>query len=80
MTADAWCVFDVDSQRHLFGRLASHRREVASLTKMMTFLVAYQTFQKYFPELTSVEIVVPEYCTQVIGTSAQLQEGDSLTL
>lgn len=43
ITADAWCVVDLDSGGQLlFGKRASHKREIASLTKMMTFYVAWQ--------------------------------------
>ena len=43
ISADAWCVVDMDSGGQLlFGKRASHKREIASLTKMMTFFVAWQ--------------------------------------
>ena len=39
--AETWCVFDTDSGGKLLnGKLVNHKREVASLTKMMTFLVS----------------------------------------
>lgn len=64
VTADSWCVFDTDSGGKLLtGKLTNHRREVASLTKMMTFMVSWLVFQKYFPENTTIEIKVPKYCT-----------------
>jgi len=45
ITADAWCVLDMDSGGQLlFGKRSSHRREIASLTKMMTFYAAWQLF------------------------------------
>jgi D-alanyl-D-alanine carboxypeptidase len=45
VSADAWCVFDTDSGgKLLHGKLVNHKREVASLTKMMTFLVSWQLF------------------------------------
>jgi D-alanyl-D-alanine carboxypeptidase len=81
VTAETWCVMDVDSGgKLLIGKLANHKREVASLTKMMTFLVAWQSFQKYFPEVTTVNIKVPKFCTKVIGTSAFLNKNDTLTM
>ena len=45
VSAEAWCVYDVDARKVLVGKLQNHRREIASLTKMMTFLVAYETHQ-----------------------------------
>lgn len=45
ITADTWCVLDMDSGGQLlFGKRADNRREIASLTKMMTFYVAWQQF------------------------------------
>jgi D-alanyl-D-alanine carboxypeptidase len=42
ISADAWCVLDMDSGGQLlFGKRANHKREIASLTKMMTFYVAW---------------------------------------
>jgi D-alanyl-D-alanine carboxypeptidase len=38
VTARSWAIFDVTSDKFMFGKFESDRREVASLTKMM---VAY---------------------------------------
>lgn len=81
VSAEAWCVFDTDSGgKVLAGKLVNCKREVASLTKMMTFLVSWQLFQKYFPELTTINITVPKYCTKVTGTIAGLKKKDTLSL
>jgi len=73
-------VYDCDAKKTLAGHLSVHKREVASLTKMMTFWVSQQVFQKYFPEETQLKINVPSYCTKVPGTSAFLKRNDELTL
>lgn len=80
VTAEAWCIFDTDTEKLLTGKLVNHKRECASLTKMMTFLVSWQVFQKNFPELTDIDIKIPKYCTQVNGTTAFLRKRDTLTL
>jgi D-alanyl-D-alanine carboxypeptidase len=41
VSAEAWCVFDTDTEKPLIGKLMNHKRECASLTKMMTFLVSW---------------------------------------
>jgi len=42
VSAETWCVCDIDTGGKLInGKLANHKREVASLTKMMTFLVSW---------------------------------------
>jgi D-alanyl-D-alanine carboxypeptidase len=64
VSADAWIVYDLDSGGKLLaGKLPNFKREIASLTKMMTFLVSWQLFQKYFPEQHTLQIQVPKYCT-----------------
>jgi len=81
ITADAWCVLDMDSGGQLlFGKRAHNKREIASLTKMMTFYVSWQLFQQNFPEQTSLKITVPIYCTHITGTTADLKKRDVLTL
>ena len=42
ISAEAWCVLDTDSGgKCIHGKLINYKREVASLTKMMTFLVSW---------------------------------------
>jgi D-alanyl-D-alanine carboxypeptidase len=54
---------DRDSGKMLAGKLANHKREIASLTKMMTFLVAFKLAQDLLPEQTTVTIKIPKFCT-----------------
>ena len=81
ISAESWAVIDVDSgSKLIFGRRADAKREVASLTKLMTFYVAWQLTQKLFPEHTSLSVTVPHLATKVIGTRAKLRPEDTLTV
>lgn len=80
VSAEAWAVFDTDTGQLLHGKLLNHKRECASLTKMMTFLTAWSIFTQNFPELTTVSIKVPKYCAGINGTSAFLRAKDTLTM
>jgi serine-type D-Ala-D-Ala carboxypeptidase (penicillin-binding protein 5/6) len=81
VTADAWCIYDVDCGGCLLvGKNCERKREVASLTKMMTFFVAWNLFQKFFPEPTSIGIKIKNEWTKVTGTKAKLKAGDTLDL
>lgn len=81
VTAETWCIYDTDSGgKQIIGKLSNYRREIASLTKMMTFLVSLQMYQKSYPNEDVLKIIVPEYCTQVSGTTANLKAGDCLSL
>ena len=81
VSAESWCIMDTDSGGKMVqAKLPNFKREVASLNKMMTFAAAWQVYQRYFPESTTVSIEVPKYCTEVIGTSAFLKKRDTLTM
>jgi serine-type D-Ala-D-Ala carboxypeptidase (penicillin-binding protein 5/6) len=81
VSAESWCILDTDSGGKMVqAKLPNFKREVASLNKMMTFAAAWQVYQRYFPESTTVSIEVPKYCTEVIGTSAFLKKRDTLTM
>jgi D-alanyl-D-alanine carboxypeptidase len=47
VTAASWVVLDCESRQILFGRLEKERREVASLTKIMTFYTALQLADRF---------------------------------
>ena len=80
VSAEMWCVWDVDSNSMVAGKLPNQRREVASLTKMMTFYTAYMLIQKVYADSSHIQIKVPAYCTQASGTSAELIADDVLSL
>lgn len=40
VTAKSWCIFDVRSCKMVWGHKCQNQREVASLTKIVTFLTA----------------------------------------
>ena len=55
------------------------RRECASLTKIMTAYVVIKLLERYKIKETALA-KVSEYASNVIGTSADLVEGDTLTI
>ena len=79
ISAQSWAVFDCRKSKLLAGRRESERREMASITKMMTFYVAIQLcteFRVNYDRLISTS----EEASEVIGTSAKLIAGDQLSL
>jgi D-alanyl-D-alanine carboxypeptidase len=81
VSAEMWCVMDVESREIVHGKLPYQKREVASLTKMMTFYASFKLMQVFHEdELDAVQIRVPKYCTYVSGTSACLLANDVFTL
>lgn len=55
------------------------KRECASLTKIMTAYVVIKLMERFKIEETQL-VKVSEYAARVNGTSAQLQEADTLTV
>lgn len=78
-SAQSWSIFDQKSNTLLFGKLEKERREVASLTKIMTCYLVFQLLERFeIPDDTLIE--VSGDAAGVIGTSADLLEGDTLSI
>jgi len=59
---------------------ATYKREVASLTKMMTLLTVLKLLIRYgMPsDGKRVQVKISRICSKIIGTTADLKEGDVL--
>jgi D-alanyl-D-alanine carboxypeptidase len=64
----------------LFGKMERERREVASLTKIMTCLVVLNLLKKYDLDETNTMIEISEFAANISGTSAELEAGDYLSV
>ena len=62
------------------GRLETMRREVASITKMMTFYTVICIMDEYKIDPKKTLIAVSRMGSSVSGTTAELREGDVLSL
>lgn len=78
-SASSWAVFDQKTNSLLFGKMEKERREVASLTKIMTAFVVLKLLDRFQIEDTTL-IKVGSDASSVIGTSAELVEGDTLSI
>ena len=74
-----WVILDRKSKKVLFGRLEKDRREVASLTKIMTLYTVLSIVDALKISL-STQVEITQTASEVIGTSACLVAGDTLTL
>jgi len=72
-------VLDRKTKEVLFGRLEKDRREVASLTKIMTLYTCLSLADSLKIDLQTL-VVVNTSCADVLGTSAFLRPGDHLKL
>lgn len=69
-------VIDQETSKLLFGRCEKERREVASLTKMMTALTVLTLVDKMNLDMNTELVTVTELASQAGGTSADLIVGD----
>ena len=69
-------VMDVDSGRILYQNNAYERRLIASTTKIMTFIIAYE----YGKEFLDVEVEAGEEVLKMYGTSIYLSYKEKMTL
>lgn len=80
LSAQSWVVVDQKTQEILFGRLERDRREVASLTKLMTLYTVFRLCDSLKIDMKEEMIVVDEDTVQVSGTTANLKLGDTLSV
>jgi len=62
------------------GKKENYKREVASITKMMTFYTALKLIDRYNINPSTTILTVSRNASRMIGTSACLREGDQLSL
>jgi D-alanyl-D-alanine carboxypeptidase len=78
-SAQSWAIYDQKSHTLMFGKNEKERREVASITKIMTCYVTLMLMDK-FNKKDETLIEVSADASSVNGTSADLLEGDTLTI
>lgn len=78
-SAQSWSIYDLKTNTLLFGKGERDRRECASLTKIMTAFLVFRLMERYSVEESQL-ITVSSDASSVIGTSAELIEGDTLTI
>ena len=80
LTAKSWSIVDVSTGDLLGGKNEHQKREMASITKIMTCYTVVQIIKKLDINVlaTKIEVSYSSYCMN--GTSAKLCEGDVLSL
>ena len=64
----------------ILGRKENLKREIASLTKIMTFYTALDLCERYRLNPDKIQIKVTKCASNIIGTSALLRFGDTFTM
>lgn len=78
VSAQSWVVYDCNSEQVLFGRMERERREIASLTKIMTCYVVLELIKRFNIDEKKHYIEVSDNASSITGTSAELRKGDLL--
>ena len=71
VSALSWVVLDQSSKEVLFGKLEKERREVASLTKILTIYTVLALTDKFKTDLAT-PVLIDDSVYDVIGTTANL--------
>jgi len=78
VTAPTWAVHDANSGELLWGKEVGLRKEIASLTKIMTFMVAHNLLTQLQQNLDTLEFRVHSKSASIGGTHSGLREGETV--
>lgn len=79
MSAKTWAVYNPLNASILFSQGSESRREIASLTKIMTCYLSILLTKQFSIDLNKLVTVSPR-ASKILGTSANLAAGDCLTI
>ena len=80
VSAKSWAIADGHSGKIYFGKGESEKREIASLTKIMTCYTALKLAKKYDVNFDITKVRASAKAGAIQGTRAELDEGDTLYL
>jgi len=80
LSAQSWSIFDCQTKSLIYGEYETIRREVASITKMMTFYTVLNFMDEYNIDPESTYITISRQAANMKGTSAELKDGDILSV
>jgi len=81
-SARSWIMMNLKTREIMYAKNQNQQRQVASLTKVMTFCVIINIIEKYHldPHRIFVNILESSTTPNLGGTSAQLQAGDKMSV
>eukprot|EP00826_Nyctotherus_ovalis_P037146 TRINITY_DN3371_c0_g5_i1.p1 TRINITY_DN3371_c0_g5~~TRINITY_DN3371_c0_g5_i1.p1 ORF type:complete len:305 (+),score=56.97 TRINITY_DN3371_c0_g5_i1:159-1073(+) len=80
LTAKSWAILNANTGELLSGHHEHERREIASLTKVMTAYTAIQIITNLNINVTESKVEASCDASSLNGTTAELEEGDVLSL
>jgi serine-type D-Ala-D-Ala carboxypeptidase (penicillin-binding protein 5/6) len=79
-SAQCWAIYDRAENKLLFGKLEKERREVASLTKIMSAYTIFRLAETFQIDIETQLVEIQPKAARTPGTSADLVAGDKLTV
>lgn len=73
-------IYDHEKEKPLFGYKVTAKREIASLTKLVSLYTALCSMSEVGVSARDHQCMVSKYSSTIIGTTANLKSGDVLTL
>eukprot|EP00826_Nyctotherus_ovalis_P029132 TRINITY_DN2297_c0_g2_i3.p1 TRINITY_DN2297_c0_g2~~TRINITY_DN2297_c0_g2_i3.p1 ORF type:complete len:328 (-),score=38.77 TRINITY_DN2297_c0_g2_i3:57-1040(-) len=80
ISARSWVVYDADKKSIVCGKSETEKREIASLTKIMTAYTVIKIVMQLDLNMMTMKVNVCFESAIMYGTSAKLEEGDTLTV
>ena len=80
VTAKHWAILDGRTGEILFGKAENERKEIASMTKIMTCFIVIQICRKLKLNPEKTKLQVSKHAASIEGTSAKLKTGDVVTV
>ena len=80
ITAKSWSITDGRTGEVLFGKGENDKREMASVTKLMTCFVTLQISQRIKLDMRRTMLKVSKTAAAMGGTTAKLRTGDELSV
>lgn len=78
VTATAWGIHDVNTGEMLWEKKADEKREMASLTKIMTCFLSYQLLVRFNEDPEKLTFTVGRLAARIIGTHSGLRENETV--
>jgi serine-type D-Ala-D-Ala carboxypeptidase (penicillin-binding protein 5/6) len=79
MSAKTWAVLNTITNQILFGQGTEYRREIASLTKIMTCYLSLKLCESYKIPFQK-KVIISSRASRISGTSACLLSGDEISI
>ena len=80
ITAKSWVLFEASTSKYLYGKFPNYKREIASLTKIMTLYTALLIISRLELDIKDICLTVTREAYILGGTTAELIEGDLISI